>query len=132
MSKFWLSSVMSCGLALMLPLDAISADACPAYYNEITGRQEYVDVGERFSLGEEAPAYLEGQQSGSRINVRTGPGTGYEANAYGLVGEDVLALDFAYDLNCEIWYRVRFPASQHEGWIHTDLVRFYYGRGLWD
>ncbi|MEM8804873.1 MAG: SH3 domain-containing protein [Cyanobacteria bacterium P01_G01_bin.38] len=116
----------------MLPLDAIAADSCPAYYDDVTEQREYVSVGERFSLGGEEPAFLEGQQRGSRVNVRTGPGTDYEISAYGLVGEDVLALDFAYDRNCEIWFRVRFPASQHEGWIHTDLVRFYYARGLWD
>lgn len=91
-----------------------------------------VSAGERFAL-EPSSSYIDGENPGSRVNVRTGPGTEYATNgSYGLVGEDVTSIGFGYDRNCQLWFQVRFPTSQHEGWIHDDYVEAYYPSGLFD
>ena len=91
-----------------------------------------VTAGERFNL-EPSPSYISGENPGSRVNVRAGPGTEYSTSGiYGLVGEDVTSIGFGYDLNCQLWFKVRLPASQHEGWIYGAYVEAYYPGGLFD
>ncbi|MBE9079222.1 SH3 domain-containing protein [Romeria aff. gracilis LEGE 07310] len=80
----------------------------------------YLPVGEGYSLGEEPePATIAGRIPGSRVNVRTGPGEEYDAPAHGLVGDRVAALEFAFSSKCETWFKVRFPESDHIGWVHS-------------
>lgn len=94
---------------------------------------EYIEVGRRYPVGRNPEsAYIQGNTVGSRVNVRTGPGLQYNTNGYGLVGEDITALDMALDSNCDVWLRVRFPASGREAWIHQNYFSFYYGRGFFD
>ncbi|MGD1950762.1 MAG: hypothetical protein ACFB14_14110 [Leptolyngbyaceae cyanobacterium] len=91
-----------------------------------------VSAGERFDL-ELSPSYIDGENPDHRVNIRTGPGTEYSTKGiYGLVSEDVTSIGFGYDLNCQLWFKVRFPISQHEGWIHSDYVEAYYPSGLFD
>lgn len=94
---------------------------------------EYIEVGKRYPVGlNPEPAYIIGNEVGSQVNTRTGPGLQYNISGQGLVGEDVIALDMALDSNCDVWLRIRFPASDHEGWIHQNYFSFYYGRGFFD
>ena len=113
------------------PTQAASTHVC----FEIPDDQEGsfpVSAGERFDL-EPSPSYIDGENPGSRVNVRTGPGTEYSTKGiYGLVGEDVTSIGFGYDRNCQLWFKVRFPTSQHEGWMHGDYVEAYYPGGLFD
>jgi SH3-like domain-containing protein len=91
----------------------------------------YVPVEQNLSF-EPEPAYITGNQQGSRVNVRTGPGARFDANAYGLVGDAVQVIGQAFSNDCETWFRVRFPISGHIGWIHGDFIRHHYARGWWD
>jgi hypothetical protein len=94
---------------------------------------EYIEVGKRYPVGQTPePAYITGNEVGSRVNIRTGPGLQYNTNGHGLVGEDITALDMALDTDCAVWIRVRFPSSGHEAWIHQNYFSFYYGRGFFD
>ena len=65
---------------------------------EVAG--DYIPVGRTFPVDNE-PAYIDGSTPGSRVNVRTGPGSGYEADAYGLVGDAVQVIGQAFSTNCE-------------------------------
>ena len=75
---------------------------------------DYIPVGRRFEVDPE-PAYITGDTAGSRVNVRTGPGSEHEAPAYGLVGDSVQVIGQAFSSNCETWIQVRFPISRHVG-----------------
>lgn len=66
-------------------------------------------------------------EPGSRINVRTGPGTGYAARHYGLAGDRVALLNSALEacgrgMDCYPWHRVRFLQSGAEGWVRSDFL----------
>lgn len=66
-------------------------------------------------------------EPGSRINVRTGPGTGYPAQHYGLSGDRVTILTSAAEscgrvADCPQWYRVRFLQSGAVGWVRGDFL----------
>ncbi|MGB7313899.1 MAG: SH3 domain-containing protein [Nodosilinea sp.] len=109
------------------------AFAQPAYSQSVLTCQvidDYVPVGEKFVVDYE-PAYIDGSTPGSRVNVRTGPGSEFEANAYGLVGDAVQVVGQAFSTNCDTWIQVKFPVSGHTGWVHSDFIRLHYGRGWW-
>ncbi|MEC4819089.1 MAG: SH3 domain-containing protein [Scytonema sp. PMC 1069.18] len=76
-------------------------------------------------------ATLIGQRYGSRVNLRSGPGTDFPDKGYGLVGDRVHILrkvgGTAQDLAAverrgSVWYRVGFPSSGARGWIHSDFI----------
>lgn len=91
---------------------------------------DHIPVGQRFEIDLE-PGYITGDTVGSQVNVRTGPGSEYEASAYGLVGDSVQIIGQAFSTNCETWIQVRFPISRHVGWIHSNFIGLYYSRGWW-
>jgi len=66
----------------------------------------------------------------ARINLRSGAGTNYKNQGYGLVGDFVYILsnsppeaDYREDSQGYIWYRVEFPKSKAMGWIRQDFLR---------
>lgn len=66
-------------------------------------------------------------EPGSRINVRTGPGTSFVAQHYGLAGDRVALLESAMEacgssFDCPQWQRVRFESSGATGWVRSDFV----------
>lgn len=67
-------------------------------------------------------------EPGSRINVRTGPGTGYSAQHYGRSGDRVTILTSGIEScgqladSCHPWYRVRFLQSEAVGWVRGDFL----------
>lgn len=76
-------------------------------------------------------ATLIGQEYGSQINLRSGPGTDFPEKGYGLVGDRVHILrrtggspkDTAYvERRGSGWYRVGFPKSGARGWVRQDFV----------
>ncbi len=114
--------------AFTSPLKAQTVETC-----FIGSIDEYIPVGEPFLYAEPEPDhYIDGEEPGSRVNVRTGPGTEYEASAYGLVGDDVALIGQALSAECETWAKVRFVESGFEGWVHEQFIGSPYGRGWWD
>uniref|UniRef100_A0A0C1R0Y9 SH3b domain-containing protein n=1 Tax=Tolypothrix bouteillei VB521301 TaxID=1479485 RepID=A0A0C1R0Y9_9CYAN len=76
-------------------------------------------------------ATLIGQEYGSRINLRSGPGTNFPDKGYGLVGDRVHILrevggsprDLAtVERQGSVWYRVGFPKSGARGWVREDFI----------
>lgn len=75
---------------------------------------------------------LTGETPGSRINLRSGPGTNYQQEGYGLVGDRVHILRnnggtaqdlaIAEDSQGSSWYKVGFPESGARGWIRRDFI----------
>lgn len=119
--------------ALLLSTAITLALAQPTYSQavmtcEVVG--DYIPVGQTFSV-EAEPAYIDGSTPGSRVNVRTGPGAEYDANAYGLVGDAVQVIGQAFSTTCDTWVQVRFPISGHIGWVRSDFIRLHYQRGWW-
>jgi hypothetical protein len=123
MIKRALLSTSAIFLALGLPAHSQPVLTCQVI-------DEYIPLGVRFSVDYE-PGYIHGSTSGSRVNVRTGPGSEFEATAYGLVGDGVQVIGQAFSTTCETWIQVRFPISGHIGWVHSDFIRLRYGRGWW-
>ena len=76
MKMLFLCASAMFGLALAKPAHSQTVLTC-----EVIG--DYIPVGEKFSADYE-PAYIDGSTPGSRVNVRTGPGSEFEANGYGL------------------------------------------------
>jgi hypothetical protein len=66
---------------------------------------------------------LVGKDTGSRVNVRPEPNLGPEDGSYGLVGEAIAVMAQHDDGQCQRWYRVQFPESGWQGWVHGDHVR---------
>lgn len=75
--------------------------------------------------------YLTSQDTGSRINVREGPGTNFSAQHYGLTNDWVDILNrngnpsnwmSAQDGQGFTWYQVGFPSSRAYGWVRSDFV----------
>lgn len=91
----------------------------------------YVQIGVE-SPAFDDPAEISGNQIGSRVNMRTGPGTEYDVDAYGLVGDSVTVIGQAFSTECETWAKVKFPESGYEGWMHSRFIELEYGRGWWD
>lgn len=67
------------------------------------------------------PAVLAGAQSGSRVNVRSGPSTATYSPHYGLVGDRVWIINQVVGDDGYAWFYVRF-ASGAEGWIRGDFI----------
>lgn len=105
--------------------NAQTAPACPVVDGSVPAGVEYL-------YPESEPGHIDGEEPGSRVNVRVGPGLDYTASAYGLVGDYVDVIGQAFSTECETWLKVRFPISGQEGWIHGQFVSLAYARGLWD
>lgn len=129
--KFFSCIVLAPAIALLPSLTGTAlAQAQSTCFMAAT--DEYIEVGKRYPVNRNPePAYITGDEVGSRVNTRTGPGLQYNINGHGLVGEDVTALDMALDSNCDVWIRVRF-SSNREAWIYQNYFSFYYGRGFFD
>lgn len=125
---------LSAFLCAVIPIKPAAARECFQVHGEGENRPFAVNAGDRFDLSANGiPHYLTGEDADSRVNVRSGPGIDYPTDgSYGLVGENVIALGFGYDNNCQIWFQVRFPDSGYEGWIHGDHIGSDYGYGLFD
>ena len=68
-------------------------------------------------------AVLVGQETGSRVNIRSYPSTRADSPSYGLVGDRVQVIEQREGRDGYIWYCVRF-ASGTTGWVRSDLVRY--------
>jgi hypothetical protein len=68
-------------------------------------------------------AILTGQQSGSRINVRSAPSTSAPIQHYGLVGDTVTVLQERSSSDGYTWFLVQFPGSRATGWVRGDFVQ---------
>ncbi len=66
---------------------------------------------------------LVGDEAGSRVNVRPEPDLGQEDGSYGLTGGAIAVMAQHTDGDCQRWYRVQFPESGWQGWVHGDHVR---------
>jgi len=122
--------------ALILTTSFISL-ASPAYGEAVmscyvAGDDTYIPVEQNYPLDDPEPAHIDGETPGSEVNVRSGPGIDYEVTAYGLVGDAVQVIGQAFSTDCETWIQVRFPVSEHIGWIHANYIQLHYGRGWWD
>lgn len=125
------NSLVSVGIAAVAGLSSVMpVSAGPIEVCEVVG--DYIPAGEEFLYQEPEPGYLDGQELGSRVNVRLGPGTEHEATAYGLVGDNVQVIGQAFSRECETWIKVRFPISEFEGWVHAEYIGLPYARGWWD
>ena len=77
-------------------------------------------------------ATLTGKTPRTRVNLRTGPGTNFKQQGYGLVGDRVHILRtsggtpedlaVAEDRQGSSWYRVGFPKSGARGWVRQDFI----------
>ena len=123
MKKIVLAASAVIALAFAKPAHSQSVLTCQVI-------DDYFPVGEKLAVDYE-PAYIGGSTPGSRVNVRTGPGAEFEANAYGLVGDAVQVVGQAFSTNCDTWIQVKFPVSGHTGWVRSDFIRLLYGRGWW-
>ncbi|MGG6269766.1 protein kinase domain-containing protein [Leptolyngbya sp. AN03gr2] len=66
-------------------------------------------------------AQITGQTAGSRVNLRSAPSTSASSPSYGLVGDQVVALQQARGDDGRIWYFVEFP-SKATGWVREDFI----------
>lgn len=71
-----------------------------------------------------------GEEQGSQINLRSGPGTGFEIIGYVLVGQLVnnLTSDAStrvtrQDNEGNTWRQVEYLPSRTRGWIRSDFLR---------
>ena len=119
---------------LLLSTIALLLAGLPAYGQPVTTCETLngpIQVGETFTSGPE-PATIVGETARSRVNVRTGPGTEYKANAYSLVGDEIQVIGRAFSDRCDTWVLVQFPGSGHVGWIHSNFILIDYSRDWWD
>jgi hypothetical protein len=74
---------------------------------------------------------LTSKQSGSRINIRQGPGSNYAIQHYGISGDKIDILNdggnpnkfkSARDREGDTWYQIGFPKSRAYGWIRADFL----------
>jgi len=78
----------------------------------------------------ECSAVVMGQERGSRVNMRSGPGIDFDNPAYVLVGQVVNELIDAtgrsirrQDNQRNTWQFVEYSPSRTRGWIRTDFLR---------
>jgi hypothetical protein len=64
-----------------------------------------------------------GEDTGSRVRVRPAPDLNQKDGSYGLVGEAIAVMAQHDDGQCQRWYRVQFPESGWQGWVHGDHVQ---------
>jgi hypothetical protein len=114
---------------LSLP-GAATAQSVPAC--EFVAIDDFIPVGVNYPLPQPEPARISGNEPGSQVNIRSGPGTEHTAIAAGVVGNYVDVIAQSLDNNCDTWVKVRMPDSGQEGWMHADYVSLTYGRGWWD
>jgi len=80
-------------------------------------------------------APIVGRQEGSRVNMRSGPGTSFASTAFVLVGQRVTLLTNdsrdsrspttpirRQDNNGDSWFMVEYERSQTRGWIRNDFL----------
>lgn len=80
-------------------------------------------------------ALITGREQGSRVNMRSGPGTDFDSPAFVLVGQRVTLLtndprDSRSPINPIIrrdnqdmnWYLVEYIPSETRGWIRADFI----------
>lgn len=101
-------------LSLTIPVHSQTVSTCQVI-------DDFIPAGERYST-EPEPGYISGEIPGSKVNIRTGPGSEYEAETYGLVGDAIEVVGQAFSTECETWIQVRFPVSGHIGWIHSTFL----------
>jgi hypothetical protein len=77
--------------------------------------------------GEWLAGQLVGTKEGNRVNVRPKPDLNQKDGSYGLVGEAIAVMAQHDDGQCQRWYRVQFPESGWQGWVHGDHVRIDHG-----
>jgi hypothetical protein len=70
---------------------------------------------------------LVGEDTGSRVRVRPAPDLNQKDGSYGLVGEAIAVMAQHDDGQCQRWYRVQFPESGWQGWVHGDHVQIEHG-----
>jgi hypothetical protein len=119
---------------LLLSATVLLLGGLPAYGQPMTTCETLhgpIPVGETFASGPE-PGTIVGETARSRVNVRTGPGSEYDANAYGLVGDEIEVMGRAFSDRCDTWVQVQFPSSGQTGWIHSDFILIDYSRDWWD
>lgn len=98
-------------LQLISPANATSIDSAASYTNVV----DY-----HASSTYDVPGEL--AFTNARINVRTGPGTNYDVQHYGLKGDRITILNQAWGKDgCQWWY-LRFNESGAKGWVREDLV----------
>lgn len=66
-------------------------------------------------------AQIIGQTPGSRVNLRSTPSTSANSPSYGLVGDQVVALQQSRGDDGKLWYFVEFP-SKATGWVREDFI----------
>lgn len=99
----------------------------------VVGTEDYtIESGRTFELDQPEPAWIDGEEAGSRVNIRSGPGLEHESTGYGLVRNYIDIIGQGMSESCETWAKVRFPISGHEGWIHGQFIGATYPRGWWD
>ncbi len=80
-------------------------------------------------------AIISGQEQGSRVNMRSGPGTDFDNPAFVLVGQRVTLLTndprdsrspitpiIRKDNQDMNWYLVEYIPSETRGWIRADFI----------
>ncbi|MDB9525731.1 SH3 domain-containing protein [Oscillatoria sp. CS-180] len=99
-------------------------EACATAGGLIPVEAEYVSEAE--------PAYVHGNELGSPVNVRSGPGLAFDVIDTSSVGYYVEVVGQAFSRDCETWVQVRFPLSRMEGWIHSHHIMLSQSRDWWD
>lgn len=69
------------------------------------------------------PARLFANDSGSQINIRSGPSTNHSVAHYGYAGDYVDVIDERV-VDGYKWYFVEFPASMARGWVRGDFITY--------
>jgi hypothetical protein len=73
-----------------------------------------------------SPAVLVGQETGSRVNVRSAPSREANSPSYGLVGDRVEILRQTEGSDGYTWYYIEFRSGAR-GWVRGDFVRYISG-----
>lgn len=60
---------------------------------------------------------IHGQEVGSKVNIRPGPGFNYYDGHYTLVGDSAKVIGRRGN-----WYKARFAETLHEGWLHCSVI----------
>lgn len=60
---------------------------------------------------------IHGQDFGSKVNIRPGPGFNHYDGRYTLVGDSAKVIGKRGN-----WYNARFAETLHEGWLHCSVV----------
>lgn len=113
------------GLGLIALTGVISFTAIKgiAQSNSTASFQPIAAVSNTFQQPEERYAIaFRLVDTGSQINVRSGPGTNYSLKHYGLGGDAVTGLNQRPGNDGYEWFFVQFDQSGAKGWIREDLL----------